>query len=134
MVRVTLANSMGEENKGWNYAKLLLTHERTGIAGVSGSKKSIEQLHRIAAAERASDGGRLADDADFRRRLAEIEVKLAGLEITNLRIIADAEAGADVGEKASFLKKLGKRVQHKGRASCREKGVSYRVALGVGGH
>src|SRR3546814_11678825 len=107
MVRVTLANSMGEENKGWNYAKLLLTHERTGIAGVPGSKKSIEQLHRIAAAERASDGGRLADDADFRRRLAEIEVKLAGLEITNLRILADAEAGQEVGTKWSLHNNIG---------------------------
>src|SRR3546814_7368406 len=79
-VRVPMANRIGEENKGWTYAKFLLTHERTGIAGVPGSKKSIEQLHRITAAERASDGGRLAGEADCRCRRAEVGVKLAGLE------------------------------------------------------
>ena len=33
-VRVPVANLIGAENKGWTYAKVLLTHERTNIAGV----------------------------------------------------------------------------------------------------
>jgi alkylation response protein AidB-like acyl-CoA dehydrogenase len=33
-VRVPVENLVGEENKGWTYAKFLLGHERTGIAGV----------------------------------------------------------------------------------------------------
>jgi alkylation response protein AidB-like acyl-CoA dehydrogenase len=33
-VRVPAENLVGEENKGWTYAKFLLTYERTGIAGV----------------------------------------------------------------------------------------------------
>ncbi|HEY4342804.1 MAG TPA: acyl-CoA dehydrogenase family protein [Parvibaculum sp.] len=110
-VRVPVANRIGQENKGWTYAKFLLTHERTGIAGVPGSKKAVEQLHRVAAAERASDGKRLADDPFFKAKLVEIEVKLAGLEITNLRILADAEAGHAVGEKSSILKIIGTEVQ-----------------------
>ena len=110
-VRVPVSNRIGEENKGWTYAKFLLTHERTGIAGVPGSKKAVEQLQRIASTERAGDGARLADDPAFQSALAEIDIKLAGLEITNLRILADAAAGKAVGERSSILKVVGTEVQ-----------------------
>ncbi|MGH8240383.1 MAG: acyl-CoA dehydrogenase family protein, partial [Steroidobacteraceae bacterium] len=33
-VKVPVENRIGEENKGWTYAKFLLGHERTNIAGV----------------------------------------------------------------------------------------------------
>ncbi|MDR3498265.1 MAG: acyl-CoA dehydrogenase family protein [Parvibaculum sp.] len=110
-VRVPVANRIGEENKGWTYAKYLLTHERTGIAGVPESKKAVERLHRISEATRAGDGKRLADEPDFQRKLAEIEVSLAGLDITNLRILADAAAGRAVGERSSILKVVGTEIQ-----------------------
>ncbi len=48
-VRVPVANRIGEENDGWTYAKGLLTHERTGIAGVARSQVQVAQLKRIAA-------------------------------------------------------------------------------------
>ena len=110
-VRVPIANRIGEENKGWTYAKFLLTHERTGIAGVPESKKAVERLHRISEATQGSDGRRLADDPAFRRKLAEIEIDLAGLEITNARILADAAAGRQVGERSSILKIAGTDIQ-----------------------
>ena len=40
-VRVPAENLIGEENKGWTYAKVLLTHERTGISGVPRGKKRL---------------------------------------------------------------------------------------------
>src|SRR5258708_15472901 len=49
-VTVPVENRIGEENKGWTYAKFLLVHERSGIAGVARSKKAIERLREIAAA------------------------------------------------------------------------------------
>ncbi len=110
-VRVPVENRIGEENKGWTYAKFLLTHERTGIAGVPESKKAVERLHRISEATQGSDGRRLADDPAFRRKLAEIEIDLAGLEITNARILADAAAGRQVGERSSILKIAGTDIQ-----------------------
>ncbi|MEX0838429.1 MAG: acyl-CoA dehydrogenase family protein [Parvibaculum sp.] len=110
-VRVPVENRIGEENKGWTYAKFLLTHERTGIAGVPESKKAVERLHQISEATRGSDGRRLADDPAFRRKLAEIEIDLAGLEITNARILADAAAGRQVGERSSILKIAGTDIQ-----------------------
>ena len=110
-VRVPVANRIGEENKGWTYAKFLLTHERTGIAGVPGSKKAVEALHQIASAERAGDGRKLSSEPGFQRELSEIEIKLSALEITNLRILADAAAGQAVGEKSSILKIIGTEIQ-----------------------
>jgi alkylation response protein AidB-like acyl-CoA dehydrogenase len=37
-VEVPAENLIGEENKGWTYAKHLLSHERTNIADVNRSQ------------------------------------------------------------------------------------------------
>ena len=47
-VRVPVENRVGEENQGWTYAKYLLTHERTNIAGVGLSKEAMRHLKVIA--------------------------------------------------------------------------------------
>ena len=109
-VRVPAKNLIGEENKGWTYAKFLLGNERTGIAGVGRSKHRIQELKKMAANESAS-GGRLIDDPAFSKRIAEIEQNLAGLEITNLRNLAEAVAGRPVGAEASMLKLVGTDVE-----------------------
>jgi alkylation response protein AidB-like acyl-CoA dehydrogenase len=109
-VRVPVANRVGEENKGWTYAKFLLAHERTGIANVPESKRAVETIKHIARMERADDGGTLLEEPEFRQRLSEVEIKLQALEITNLRILADAAAGRPVGERSSMLKVVGTEV------------------------
>ena len=53
-VRVPAENLVGEENKGWDYAKFLLGNERTGIARVGVSKERIRRLKELAALERAA--------------------------------------------------------------------------------
>ena len=83
-VRVPVENRIGEENKGWTYAKFLLGHERTGIAGVSKSKSKVAKLKEIASME-GPEGDRLGEDPAFCRRLSAVEVELQALEITNLR-------------------------------------------------
>ncbi len=110
-VKVPAGNLIGEENQGWTYAKFLLVNERTGIAGVPESKKKIAGIRAIAQKERRGDGNALALDHDFRRKLAEIEIKLAGLEYTNLRILADAAAGRAPGPSSSILKIVGSEIQ-----------------------
>jgi len=102
-VRVPAKNLVGEENKGWTYAKGLLTHERTGIAGVARSQMQLRRLKRIAA-ETGVDGATLWDDADFRRRVDELEIDLEALSMTELRVLAQVEQGGAPGPESSILK------------------------------
>jgi len=102
-VRVPVANLVGEENKGWTCAKFLLGHERANIAGIGGSKRALARLKRIAAAE-WKDGAPLADDPDFAARVAQLEIELMALEITNLRVLAAEADKRAPGPEASILK------------------------------
>ncbi len=105
-VRVPISHRIGEENHGWTYAKFLLGHERTGIAGVAGSKRAVQALRDISVSETA-----LATDSAFQQRLAATEVKLAALEHTEARILAALQAGNNPGEASSTLKILGTEIQ-----------------------
>ena len=92
-VRVPVANRLGEENKGWDYAKYLLGHERSGIARVGVSKMRLRRARELA--QRVQVGsGTLADDPRFRERAAAIEVELKALEITQMRLIAEISKSA----------------------------------------
>ena len=110
-VRVPASNRVGEENKGWTYAKFLLGNERTGIAGVSKSRMKVERLKDIAAVETGTDGGKFGEDAAFRARLGEIEARLGALEIVNLRTLAAEEKGKAAGPEASILKICGTEIE-----------------------
>ncbi len=109
-VRVPLANRIGEENKGWTYAKFLLGHERTGIAGVSKSKQKVKKLKEIAGIER-TEGGALLDDHAFKTRISKVEVSLSALEITNLRMMASLAGGGNPGPESSTLKISGTQIE-----------------------
>jgi alkylation response protein AidB-like acyl-CoA dehydrogenase len=104
-VRVPVANRIGEENQGWTYAKFLLGHERTNIAGIGIAKRELARLKRIAAAE-----GRL-DDPLFAARVAQVEIDLMALEITNLRVLSAEGAHQAPGPEASILKIKGTEIQ-----------------------
>ena len=111
-VRVPAENRVGEENKGWTYAKFLLGHERTGIAGVGRSKERLRRLRGIAAVEHA-DGGRLGDNRAFADALARLEVDLMGLEQINLRLLAGEAAGHAPGAESSMLKISGTEIEQR---------------------
>jgi len=110
-VRVPVTNRIGEEGKGWSYAKFLLTHERTTIAGVPEMKFNMNILRNIAKSERAGDGTCLWDDYDFREKFAAIEVELSALEITNFRVLA--ESHESTGARSSILKVIGTELQQR---------------------
>ena len=109
-VPVPVENLVGEENKGWTYAKFLLGHERANIAGIGSSKRELARLRRIASVER-KHGRPLSEDPMFAARLAQVEIDLMALEITNLRVLsAEAEKRAP-GPEASLLKIKGTEIQ-----------------------
>jgi len=109
-VRVPVQNRVGEENKGWTYAKFLLGHERTGNAGIGNCKRALTRLKQIAA-EQKMNGRPLFDDPRFRDRIARIELELMALEITTLRVVSAVASGSGApGPEVSLLKIKGSEI------------------------
>src|SRR5581483_6834793 len=111
-VRVPVVNRLGEENKGWDYAKYLLGHERSGIARVGVSKMRVRRARELATRV-MSEGKPLAEDPRFRERVAALEVELKALEITQMRVISETlRARSDKPDpKTSILKMKGSELQ-----------------------
>jgi hypothetical protein len=109
-VEVPVRNRVGEENKGWTYAKYLLAHERVNIAQLGQSKRELKKLKELAAHERS--GGRpLIEDARFRDRIAELEIDLLALEFTVLRVLKEDGSKSNPGPESSLLKVRGSEIQ-----------------------
>lgn len=109
-VRVPVANRIGEQDKGWTYAKALLAHERTAIAGVADSKRYLGELREIAKRE-ISGGVPLIQDPMIQLRFSNIEIELMALEYTELRVLAGFAQGKGPGVESSLLKIKGTEVQ-----------------------
>lgn len=106
-VRVPVNNLIGEENKGWTYAKVLLTHERTNISGVPRGKRRLRALKRIARETDDGFGNTMMENGSFRNKLAEVEIELQALEYSELRTLAALSVGKAPGPESSILKIVG---------------------------
>jgi len=106
-VEVPAENLIGEENKGWTYAKLLLSHERTNIAGVNRAKRELERLKRIAKAEGVWDDMRLRD------QIALLEIDIVALEMLVLRVLSAEKSGRNPLDIAGLLKIRGSEIQQR---------------------
>jgi alkylation response protein AidB-like acyl-CoA dehydrogenase len=106
-VEVPLENLIGEENKGWTYAKHLLSHERTNIADVNRAKRELERLKRIARAEGVWDDQRLRD------QIALLEVDIVALEMLVLRVLSAEKSGRNALDIAGLLKIKGSEIQQR---------------------
>ncbi len=106
-VEVPVENLVGEENKGWTYAKYLLAHERTNIADVNRAKRELERLKRIARAEG------LLDDSRFRDQIALLEVDIVALEMMVLRVLSAEKSGKQSLDVAGLLKIRGSEIQQR---------------------
>ena len=99
-------NLVGEENKGWTYAKFLLGHERVGIARIGASKYRVQRAKELAARVYVGDKP-LAETERFREKVAALEVELKALEITQMRVIANSRnLPPGVQDPASSVLKL----------------------------
>lgn len=109
-VQVPVGNLVGEEGKGWTYGKVLLQHERTGTARVAHTNYRLDKLRRQAS--RSIRGAApLAEDRNFMRKLAAVEVELKALEFTELRTLAAVASGKAPGPESSILKLRGTELQ-----------------------
>ncbi|OYV39517.1 MAG: pimeloyl-CoA dehydrogenase large subunit [Rhodospirillales bacterium 20-64-7] len=112
-VKVPAENLVGQENRGWDYAKFLLTNERMGIARIGISKQRIRRIKELAGLERVGDA-KLLEQSWFREKLATVEIELKALEVTQLRVIAEARKRGRHGEpdpNSSILKIKGSELQ-----------------------
>ena len=106
-VEVPAENLIGEENKGWTYAKHLLSHERTNIADVNRAKRELERVKRIAKLEG------LWEDARFRDQVALLEVDVVALEMMVLRVLSAEKSGKQSLDVAGLLKIRGSEIQQR---------------------
>ena len=106
-VEVPAENLVGEENKGWTYAKFLLAHERTNIADVNRAKRELERLKRVAKAEG------VWEDTRFRDEIAKLEVDVVALEMMVLRVLSAETSGKSSLDIAGLLKIRGSEIQQR---------------------
>jgi alkylation response protein AidB-like acyl-CoA dehydrogenase len=109
-VKVPAENMVGDENMGWTYAKALLGHERTLVAGVGRSTRQVMRMKRIAK-ETLIDGKPALDNPTYRARIARVELDLEALRMANYRTIASAQLGKAPGPESSILKLRGTEIQ-----------------------
>lgn len=109
-VEVPVENLIGEEDRGWTYAKYLLGHERTSIAGVGWSKRELQHLKYLAGRQ-LHRGRPLIDNPLFAADVARVEMELMALELTVLRVAT--QGSSTPGPLASLLKITGTEIQQR---------------------
>ena len=106
-VRVPVENRVGEENKGWTYAKYLLEFERGAGFRATAMRRQLAELRELIARDGA---GSVADDAGIATRISEIEIDIDAIEMIELKLLSDVQAGRNPGPISSVLKLRGTEV------------------------
>ncbi|MFT5005513.1 MAG: alkylation response protein AidB-like acyl-CoA dehydrogenase [Paracoccaceae bacterium] len=127
-VRVPVENLVGEESKGWTYAKYLLTYERANIAGIGASMAELNELKVIVKDQKRGPRS-LADDPLFAARMARAEIELENTRITNLRVVAAAAEGGMPGPETSMLKIKGTEIRQELDSLLRKSVGAYAAPL-----
>ncbi|HJL61256.1 MAG TPA: acyl-CoA dehydrogenase family protein [Pseudomonadales bacterium] len=128
-VKVPVENRIGEEGKGWTYAKGLLIHERTGLAGIQNSVLALEKAKENASSIKVGDGT-LLDVPVFKNKIGALEAELLALEFTELRSLAQVSAGGDPGPESSIMKLKGTEIQQRISELTLESSGIYAAAWG----
>ncbi len=100
-VNVPVANLIGKENEGWTCAKFLLANERLGIAEVPASKRGVRALKE------------LNDDPSLKEKIADVDLQVQALEMSELRALSTMQLGGAPGPEASILKIRGSEIQQR---------------------
>ena len=103
--RIPVENRIGEENKGWTYAKYLLEFERGASFRATRLRRQIRELKELLM--RSAGGAALADDDHFAGRMSEIEIDVDALEMMELKLLSDVQHGRNPGPVSSVLKLRG---------------------------
>lgn len=97
---------IGAEGDGWKIAKFLLENERGGSCHAPKLLADLDSVDKTAQAEPDGHGGVLAEDRDWKRRIARIRLEVQALEMIELRILANIARGRPAGSQTSLVKLL----------------------------
>ena len=111
-VKVPVENRVGEENKGWTYAKYLLEFERGGQAFGPRLRKAYRHLKELAHTQ--SDAGEpLSENRNWREKMAALEMEIDAVEMNELMFYSSMKTGQNPGTQASIVKMRGTEVGQK---------------------
>jgi alkylation response protein AidB-like acyl-CoA dehydrogenase len=111
-VKVPVENLVGEENKGWTYAKYLLEFERGGQAHGPRLRKAFRHLQTLARTQ-FNEGGPLTANANWREKMAALEIEIDAVEMNELMFYSSLKTGDAPGNMASIVKMRGTEVGQK---------------------
>src|SRR5216683_62564 len=109
-VRVPVENLVGEENKGWTYAKYLLEFERGGQAFGPRLRKAFRHLQTLSKS--LLDAGEpLSASAKWREKMAALEMEIDAVEMNEMMFYSGLKTGdapgkmggTEVGQKVTEL-------------------------------
>ena len=105
-VVVPVTDRVGEEGQGWTIAKFLLENERGGSCHAPKLCFDLDGLEAAARTESDGQGGVMADDPSWLRRLARARLAAQALEMIEIRIISEVAKGRQPGPQTSLTKLL----------------------------
>ena len=111
-VKVPAENLVGEENKGWTYAKYLLEFERGGQAFGPRLRKAFRHLQTLSRTQLAA-GEPLSANAQWREKMAAVEIEIDAVEMNELMFYSGLKAGDAPGNMGSVVKMRGTEVGQK---------------------
>jgi alkylation response protein AidB-like acyl-CoA dehydrogenase len=114
-VRVPRRNVVGQENGGWNIAKMLLRFERNMIADAFKARDDRSRLLRMARHYLPSGADGRLEDAVLRDRLTQVELDQLALDLTLSRSRDRLKAGQPPGPEASIFKLYGTELNQRRR-------------------
>ena len=111
-VKVPVENRVGEENKGWTYAKYLLEFERGGQAHGPRLRKAFRHLQTLAKSQ-MDEGEPLSADPQWREKMAALEMEIDAVEMNEMMFYSSLKTGDAPGNMASIVKMRGTEVGQK---------------------
>ena len=111
-VKVPVENRVGEENKGWTYAKYLLEFERGGQAHGPRLRKAFRHLQTLSKTQMA-EGEPLSADPQWREKMAALEMEIDAVEMNEMMFYSSLKTGDAPGNMASVVKMRGTEVGQK---------------------
>jgi alkylation response protein AidB-like acyl-CoA dehydrogenase len=111
-VQVPVENLVGEENKGWTYAKYLLEFERGGQAHGPRLRKAFRHLQTLSKTQ-LDAGEPLSASARWREKMAALEMEIDAVEMNEMMFYSSLKTGDAPGNMASVVKMRGTEVGQK---------------------